>query len=117
MSPVKGKGESPVKQAPPASPVAPKKADDLKKPAASAAPAKVTVELPANSKLFVDGVATESIGTKRVFSTPDLQTGITFYYDLKVVFPDNTVKTAKLVVRAGEEATANFADSISTVSR
>lgn len=117
MSPVKGKSESPAKPATPATPAAPKKTDDLKKPAASAAPARVIVELPANSKLFVDGVATESNGNRRVFSTPELEMGTAFYYDLKVVFIDNTVKTAKLVVRAGEEATAKFEDSIATVSR
>jgi len=117
LSPVKGKSESPAKPATPATPAAPKKTDDLKKPAASAAPARVIVELPANSKLFVDGVATESNGTRRVFSTPELEMGTAFYYDLKVVFIDNTVKTAKLVVRAGEEAIAKFEDSIATVSR
>lgn len=114
MSPMKGKADAP--KAAPAAPPAPKKADDLKKPAAQAAPARVIVELPADAKLFVDGVATETTGARRVFNTPELNQGTSFYYDLKVVNSDNTVRTTKLVVRAGEEAIARF-DSSSTAGR
>lgn len=114
MSPVKGKADAP--KASPATPAPQKKADDLKKPAAQSAPARVIVELPADSKLFVDGVATETTGSRRVFNTPDLSQGVSFYYDLKVVNADNTVRSTKLVVRAGEEATARF-DSTSTAGR
>ena len=73
-------------------------------------------ELPADAKLFVDGVATETTGARRVFNTPELNQGTSFYYDLKVVNSDNTVRTTKLVVRAGEEAIARF-DSSSTAGR
>jgi uncharacterized protein (TIGR03000 family) len=87
-----------------------------KKPAAQAAPARVIVELQANAKLFVDGVATEATGARRVFSTPVLAQGSSFFYDIKVVNADNTVRSTKLVVRAGEDAVANF-ENDSTASR
>lgn len=114
MSPVKGKGE-PAKGGQ-AAPAAPKKADDLKKPTTQSATGRVVVELPSDAKLFVDGVATESTGSRRVFSTPELTMGTSYYYDLKVVNADNTVRTTKLVVRAGEESIARF-DSNSTAGR
>lgn len=111
MSPAKGKNDSPKTE-----PEAPKKANDLKKPAAQSAPARVIVELPADAKLFVDGIATETTGSRRTFNTPELRMGTSFYYDLKVVNSDNTVRLSKLVVRAGEDAFAHF-DSNSTANR
>lgn len=113
ISPVKGKTEAP-KSAP--SVPTPQKANDLKKPAAQSAPARVIVELLPDAKLFVDGVATEATGSRRIFNTPELNIGISFYYDLKVVNSDNTVRTTKVVVRAGEETTARF-ESDSTAGR
>jgi len=118
MSPAKGKpakGKNDALKPAPAAP-APQKANDLKKPAAQAAPARVIVELPADAKLFVDGMATETIGSRRTFSTPELTLGTNFYYELKVVNADNTVRFTKLVVRAGEEAVARF-ESDSTAGR
>ena len=112
----KGKAQG-APQAAPVAPAAPKNADDMKKkPAAQAAPARVIVEMQANAKLFVDGVATEATGARRVFSTPALAQGSAFFYDIKVVNADNTVRTTKLVVRAGEDAVANF-ENESTASR
>lgn len=112
----KGKAQG-APQAAPVAPAAPKNADDMKKkPAAQAAPARVIVEMQANAKLFVDGVATEATGARRVFSTPALAQGSSFFYDIKVVNADNTVRTTKLVVRAGEDAVANF-ENDSTASR
>ncbi len=77
----------------------------------TAAPARLTIEVPANVKLYVDGALTKGEGETRNFHTPELQSGKTFYYELKAELTMNgkTVTEEKRVtVKAGDTLTEQF---------
>jgi uncharacterized protein (TIGR03000 family) len=64
------------------------------------------VSLPADAKLTIDGKPTVSTSESRVFQSPNLPSGETFYYVLKatVVRSGKTETVTKTVaVRAGED--------------
>jgi uncharacterized protein (TIGR03000 family) len=68
--------------------------------------ARVYVALPADAKLTIDDNPTVSTSESRVFETPSLTPGKTFYYVLKatVVRDGKTESVSKKVaVRAGED--------------
>lgn len=68
--------------------------------------AKLYVTLPANAKLTIDGTPSVSTSETRVFESPSLTPGKTFYYVLKAtVVRDGKTETVtkEVVVRAGEE--------------
>jgi uncharacterized protein (TIGR03000 family) len=69
------------------------------------------VTLPADAKLIVDGTPTVSTSESRVFVSPSLAPGKTFYYVLKatVVRGGKTETVTKMVaVRAGEDTHVNI---------
>lgn len=77
----------------------------------AAAPARLTVELPAAAKLYVDGALVGGESATRNFHTPDLTPGKTFYYDLKaeVTVGGKTVTEEKRVlVKAGDVLSEAF---------
>lgn len=77
----------------------------------NAAPARITVELPASAKLYVDGVLKVSEGSVRNFHTPDLSKGQSYYYDLKaeITIDGNTITDEKrVIVKAGEALNESF---------
>ena len=64
------------------------------------------MSLPADAKLTVDGRPTVSTSESRVFESPSLTPGKTFYYVLKAtVIRDGKTETVtkKVAVRAGED--------------
>ena len=76
-----------------------------------AGPARLTIEVPTDAKLYVDGQLTKGEGTTRNFHTPDLSAGQTFYYELKaeVVVGGKTVTEIKTVlVSAGAVISEEF---------
>jgi len=84
--------------------------------AAKAAPAvsatcKLTVELPADAKFYVDDQLTKGEGTQRFFHTPELPHGKTFFYDLKAeitVEGKVVVENKRVLVRGGEALSESF---------
>ncbi len=73
--------------------------------------ARVIVELPQDAKLVVDGTETQSTGARREFSTPVLEAGQNYFYELTAVVQVDgkpQTMTKKVVVRAGEESVARF---------
>jgi uncharacterized protein (TIGR03000 family) len=77
------------------------------------AKAKLIVELPADAKLYIDDQLMKSTTAVRQFNTPELQPGQTYYYMVRVEVPgDGTPQsvTRRVLVRAGEEVTADFKD-------
>jgi uncharacterized protein (TIGR03000 family) len=65
------------------------------------------VSLPADAKLTIDGRPTVSTSASRVFESPSLTPGKTFYYVLKAtVVRDGTTETVtkEVAVRAGEDS-------------
>jgi uncharacterized protein (TIGR03000 family) len=76
-----------------------------------AAPCKLTVELPADAKFFVDGQLTKGEGTQRMFHTPELPHGKTFFYDLKAEITVDgkvVVENKRVLVRGGEQLSESF---------
>ncbi len=74
--------------------------------------ARVIVDLPADARLFVDGRRMNGSSSRRVFQTPDLTPGQTYYYELRAeVVRDGQVITAnqRVILRPGQAATASFA--------
>ncbi|MFM8934108.1 MAG: TIGR03000 domain-containing protein [Gemmataceae bacterium] len=73
--------------------------------------ARVIVELPQDAKLVVDGTETLSSGARREFSTPVLEAGQNYFYELTAVVEVDgkpQTMTKKVVVRAGEESVARY---------
>ena len=67
--------------------------------------AKVYVTLPADAKLTIDGTPTVSTSETRLFESPSLTPGKTFFYVLKAtVVRDGKTETVtkEVTVRAGE---------------
>jgi uncharacterized protein (TIGR03000 family) len=91
-------------------PVAPKKEMPMK----TSAPATITVSVPADAKITIDGAATKSTSTVRVFSTPELPVGSVYYYTITAeVVRDGKTLTAseKIAVEAGTSLNLNLAPS------
>ena len=84
------------------------------------APATIVVRLPADAKLTVDGVATQSTSATRVFATPVLDRGNEYFYTLtaEIARDGQTVTTTKKVtVRAGEETRVSLEFPVATVAQ
>jgi uncharacterized protein (TIGR03000 family) len=82
-----------------------------KEEARAGSSATIVVRLPADAKLTVDGAATKSKSSRRVFATPALQTGQVYYYTLKatVVREGRPITAQRRVqVRAGRETPVKF---------
>jgi uncharacterized protein (TIGR03000 family) len=81
--------------------------------------AKVVIEVPADAKLYIDDQLMKTTSERREFRTPALKKGETYYYEVRAeVMRDGKPisETKKVVVRAGEEATANFKDMGSSLA-
>jgi len=84
----------------------------------NASPARLTIEVPAEAKLYVDGQLTKGEGASRNFHTPELPKDQTFFYDLKAeVEVDGKVVTEnkRVLVRSGEVLTEVFPKLIAAV--
>src|SRR5262249_37094581 len=86
----------------------------LSAPASS--PARITVRLPEDARLYVDNVLCTLTSATRSFDTPELEAGKSYYYTLKaeVVRDGRThADSRRVVVQAGKQATVNFGDLVS----
>jgi uncharacterized protein (TIGR03000 family) len=80
--------------------------------------ATVTVRLPDNAKLFVDGQAIALNSSSRTFVTPQLERGKEYYYTIKAEWnrDGKTVSdTKRVVVQSGKTSSVEFADSAAVV--
>ena len=71
----------------------------------AAAPATITVNVPADAVVSVDGAKTSSTSTERVFASPDLKPGTIYYYTLtaEVVREGKTLTAREVItVEAGK---------------
>jgi uncharacterized protein (TIGR03000 family) len=78
-----------------------------------AAPAKLIINMPAGSRLLIDGVPTEvRDATTRTFETPVLQPGQDYTYRLTALVPrggrTNLVVEQRVAVRSGKETTVDL---------
>jgi uncharacterized protein (TIGR03000 family) len=77
------------------------------------APARITVKLPADARLFVDDVACPLTSAERTFETPRLEAGRRYFYNMRaeVVREGQTKALSKRVeVEAGKPVNVNFSD-------
>ncbi len=75
--------------------------------------ARVIVDVPADAKLFVDGQLINTTSARRIFQTPELIAGQTYYYELtaEVIRDGQTISASqRVILRPGQAATASFAD-------
>lgn len=84
--------------------------------------ARVTVKLPADARLYVDGVLCPLTSATRSFNTPELDAGQRYYYTLKaqVVRDGETLSSTpqRVLVEAGKQVTVEFKDlPVQTASR
>jgi uncharacterized protein (TIGR03000 family) len=73
--------------------------------------AKVVVQLPADAKLFVDDQPIKTTDARQQFSTPRLQPGQTYFYDVRaeaVRDGKTVVESKRVLVRPGQEVTVSF---------
>jgi uncharacterized protein (TIGR03000 family) len=71
--------------------------------------ARVTVRVPANATLYFNGARMVAGGTTRTFTTPPLETGYAYHYDVKVRMPGNAPPTTRVLnVRAGQNYNLDF---------
>lgn len=88
----------------------PKDATTPKK-SSRAVPAKVIVRLPAEAKLYADGIETTLTSNERVFTTPALVPGQPFQYVMKAEFNQDgkpVSESRRVVVQAGETSVLDF---------
>jgi uncharacterized protein (TIGR03000 family) len=87
--------------------------------AAAAAPARITVHLPANARLTIDGEATTSTSAVREFVSPALAAGKNFSYTFQAEFTRDgktVVETRDVTVRAGLNTEVRFASNLTSVA-
>jgi uncharacterized protein (TIGR03000 family) len=87
--------------------------DKKKEGSSSVAPdrAKVIVQLPADAKLYVDDHPINATPDNQVFSTPRLERGQTYYYEVRaeaVRDGKTVVESKRILVKAGEQVTVAF---------
>jgi uncharacterized protein (TIGR03000 family) len=73
--------------------------------------ARILVQVPDDAKLYIDGNLMRTGSANRVFQTPVLQQGKTYYYDLRVeVVRDGqtVVQEKQVLLRPGQEVAATF---------
>ncbi|MBM3993893.1 MAG: TIGR03000 domain-containing protein [Planctomycetes bacterium] len=87
----------------------PKKKEEKKdkKPDVVSAPATIVVNLPANARLTVDGVATTSTSERRTMVTPALEVGESYVYTFRAEV-GGQFQTQQVTVRGGETSTVLF---------
>ncbi len=107
----------PVAPAAPAAPATPKKTT-----LEDSAPATLIVTVPADARLSIDGEATTSTATQRIFVSPALNFGREYHYTLQAEFQKNgkiVTVSKEVMVRAGEETrvTLDAEDSAEIASR
>jgi uncharacterized protein (TIGR03000 family) len=114
-------GQPTVPQAPPPGtpdqpkPIEPKPGDKEKKEGSKEDGKKTGAHLkfvlPAEAKLYVDGRLTTQEGTERAFTTPPLQPGQLYYYDVaaELTVAGQTLReTKRVIVQAGADITETF---------
>jgi uncharacterized protein (TIGR03000 family) len=83
-----------------------------------AAPAKLTIKLPAEAVMYVDGVKCPLTSGSRSFATNPLEPGRKYYYTIRADLDRNgtlLTQSQKVVVESGRQVTVEF-DSLAPVA-
>jgi uncharacterized protein (TIGR03000 family) len=76
-------------------------------------PATVEITAPADAEIWVDGQRTSQSGTYRVFTTPELEKGKSYHYEVRARWTDGgrvVDRTRKVPVYAGGRSNVDFTD-------
>ncbi len=113
----------------PGTPVGPpvdgKKIEKLNKPpvdneTVEAAPARITITVPSDARVSIDGTMTTSTETTRTFESPILQNGKSYSYTFKAEFVRDgkeVVVTREVSVKAGTDVTVSLENPSVVASR
>jgi len=88
-------------------------------PRGTSAAAHLSLELPADAILYVDGQKIPGTGTLRKFHTPELPLGKAFFYELRAeILLDGKleVEEARIIVRAGDQLNRSFSKLIAAAN-
>lgn len=80
-------------------------------PVTTAMPARVTLEAPAGAQVWFDGESTVSTGSLREFSTPPLEPGRRYSYDVRATSEENgrtVTQSQRVRVTPGAHVTVRF---------
>lgn len=101
-----------------------KPADKEKKEGAAAEGKKVGAllkfVLPADAQLYVDGQLTNQQGSERTFTTPPLEPGQLYYYDVVAEFKvagQTLTERKRVIVQAGADITETFSQLLAATQR
>jgi uncharacterized protein (TIGR03000 family) len=75
--------------------------------------ARLIVELPADAKLYVDDKPTKATSERRIFNTPELEPGQTYYYILRAETVRNgqtQSEIKRVLLHRGEVVQTSFRD-------
>jgi uncharacterized protein (TIGR03000 family) len=73
--------------------------------------AKITIDVPNNAKLYIDGQLMNGTSNERYFYTPPLEKGQSYYYDVRIeMVKDGKIvaDTKKVIVQAGAMVKETF---------
>jgi uncharacterized protein (TIGR03000 family) len=80
-------------------------------PAPSADTARITVRLPAEARLYIDGNLVPLTSDTRTFSTPALERGRRYFYTMRMEIDRDgqpASESRRVIVAAGERVDVNF---------
>jgi uncharacterized protein (TIGR03000 family) len=75
--------------------------------------AAIEVQVPADAELFIEGVKMKTVGAIRRFTTPLLQAGPTYRFEIRAAWTENgreVSQTQHLEIRAGDRKAIMFLD-------
>jgi uncharacterized protein (TIGR03000 family) len=84
-------------------------------PAETEGTAKVTVIVPADAEVYFDGSPTAETGSERQFTTPPLETGQNYSYQIRATWTadgDTVNRTRKVMVKAGADVRVDFTSAM-----
>jgi uncharacterized protein (TIGR03000 family) len=88
-----------------------KKKDKAKPEEGQQTRAKVRIEVPEGGKLFVDGQHIDVAAGTRIFQTPPLAPGQTYFYDIRIEVVQNGAtrrEEQRVVIQPGQDALVSF---------
>jgi len=102
-----------------------KKPEKLKKPpvdneTVEAAPARITITVPSDARVSIDGAVTVSTETTRTFESPTLQVGKSYTYTFQAEFVRDgkeVVVTREVKVKAGSDISVSLENASEVASR
>ena len=94
-----------------------KKKDEPKKGADGQVRAQVRIEIPVGGKLFVDGRQINVTPGTRIFQTPVLAVGETYFYDIRIEVERQGASQSeqrRVIIRSGDDVAVSFPNLRST---